>query len=309
MDAFYSDRFVLPLPAGHRFPMEKYRLLRERIGQTLPEIRLLEPEPLTDEALAIAHSPDYIRRLVGGDLSRKEMMAIGFPWSPEMVERSRRSAGATVMACRAAFRDGVGINLAGGTHHAYRDRGEGFCCFNDAVVAARLMQREGLAAKCLVIDLDVHQGNGTAAMTRDDSNIFAFSMHGAENYPFVKERSDLDIELPDGTGDAIYLESLRAALIQIRTQFAPSLVIYLAGADPFCDDRLGRLALTKAGLLARDLQVLEFVRGLGVPMAIAMAGGYGRTIQDTVDIHFQTVNCALQYANNKSGPSEPALSH
>ncbi|MFN4900786.1 MAG: histone deacetylase [Betaproteobacteria bacterium] len=309
MDAFYSDRFVLPLPAGHRFPMEKYRLLRERIGQTLPEIRLLEPEPLTDEALAVAHSPDYIRRLVGGDLSRKEMMAIGFPWSPEMVERSRRSAGATVMACRAAFRDGVGINLAGGTHHAYRDRGEGFCCFNDAVVAARLMQREGLAMKCLVIDLDVHQGNGTAAMTRDDSNIFAFSMHAAENYPFVKERSDLDIELPDGTGDAIYLETLRAALIQIRTQFLPSLVIYLAGADPFCDDRLGRLALTKDGLLARDRQVFEFVRGLGVPMAIAMAGGYGRTIQDTVDIHFQTVNCALQYANNKSGPSEPVLSH
>ncbi|MFM7966310.1 MAG: histone deacetylase [Betaproteobacteria bacterium] len=309
MDAFYSDRFVLPLPAGHRFPMEKYQLLRERIGQTLPEIRLLEPEPLTNEALAVAHSPDYIRRLVGGDLSRKEMMAIGFPWSPEMVERSRRSAGATVMACRAAFRDGVGINLAGGTHHAYRDRGEGFCCFNDAVVAARLMQREGLATKCLVIDLDVHQGNGTAAMTRDDSNIFAFSMHAAENYPFVKERFDLDIELPDGTDDAMYLESLRAALIQIRTQFLPSLVIYLAGADPFCDDRLGRLALTKDGLLARDRQVLEFVRGLGVPTAIAMAGGYGRTIQDTVDIHFQTVNCALQYANNKSGPSEPALSH
>jgi acetoin utilization deacetylase AcuC-like enzyme len=309
MDAFYSDRFVLPLPAGHRFPMEKYRLLRERIGQSLTEIRLLEPEPLTDEALAAAHSPDYIRRLVGGDLSRKEMMAIGFPWSPEMVERSRRSAGATVMACRAAFRDGVGINLAGGTHHAYRDRGEGFCCFNDAVVAARLMQREGLAAKCLVIDLDVHQGNGTAAMTRDDSSIFAFSMHGAENYPFVKEQSDLDIELPDGTSDAIYLESLQAALIEIRKQFAPGLVIYLAGADPFCDDRLGRLALTKAGLLARDRQVMEFVRGLGVPIAIAMAGGYGRTIQDTVDIHFQTVNCALQYANNKGGPSEPALSH
>ena len=309
MDAFYSDRFVLPLPAGHRFPMEKYRLLRERIGQTLPEIRLLEPEPLTDEALAVAHSPDYIRRLAAGDLSRKEMMAIGFPWSPEMVERSRRSAGATVMACRAAFRDGVGINLAGGTHHAYRDRGEGFCCFNDAVVAARLMQRDGLAANCLVIDLDVHQGNGTAAMTRDDRNIFAFSMHGAENYPFVKEQSDLDIELPDGTGDAIYLESLQAALIQIRAQFTPSLVIYLAGADPFYDDRLGRLALTKAGLLARDRQVLEFVRGLGVPMAIAMAGGYGRNIQDTVDIHFQTVNCALQYANDKSGPSEPALSH
>ena len=309
MDAFYSDRFVLPLPAGHRFPMEKYRLLRERISQALPEVRLLEPEPLTDEALAVAHSPDYIRRLVCGDLSRKEMMAIGFPWSPEMVERSRRSAGATVMACRAAFRDGVGINLAGGTHHAYRDRGEGFCCFNDAVVAARLMQRDGLAAKCLIIDLDVHQGNGTAAMTRDDSNIFAFSMHGAENYPFVKEQSDLDIELPDGTDDTIYLELLQAALIQIRNQFVPDLVIYLAGADPFCDDRLGRLALTKSGLLARDRQVMAFVCDLGAPMAIAMAGGYGRNIQDTVDIHFQTVNCALQYWDNKSGPSEAVLSH
>jgi acetoin utilization deacetylase AcuC-like enzyme len=289
--------------------MEKYRLLRERISQALPEVRLLEPEPLTDEALAVAHSPDYIRRLVCGDLSRKEMMAIGFPWSPEMVERSRRSAGATVMACRAAFRDGVGINLAGGTHHAYRDRGEGFCCFNDAVVAARLMQRDGLAAKCLIIDLDVHQGNGTAAMTRDDSNIFAFSMHGAENYPFVKEQSDLDIELPDGTDDTIYLELLQAALIQIRNQFVPDLVIYLAGADPFCDDRLGRLALTKSGLLARDRQVMEFVCDLGAPMAIAMAGGYGRNIQDTVDIHFQTVNCALQYWDNKSGPSEAVLSH
>jgi acetoin utilization deacetylase AcuC-like enzyme len=213
------------------------------------------------------------------------------------------------MACRAAFRDGVGINLAGGTHHAYRDRGEGFCCFNDAVVAARLMQRDGLAAKCLIIDLDVHQGNGTAAMTRDDSNIFAFSMHGAENYPFVKEQSDLDIELPDGTDDTIYLELLQAALIQIRNQFVPDLVIYLAGADPFCDDRLGRLALTKSGLLARDRQVMEFVCDLGAPMAIAMAGGYGRNIQDTVDIHFQTVNCALQYWDNKSGPSEAVLSH
>ncbi|NBW00539.1 MAG: histone deacetylase [Betaproteobacteria bacterium] len=309
MDAFYSDRFVLPLPAGHRFPMQKYRLLRERISQALPEVRLREPEPLTDAALAVAHCPDYIRRLVCGDLSRKEMMAIGFPWSPEMVERSRRSAGATVMACRAAFRDGIGINLAGGTHHAYSDRGEGFCCFNDAVIAARLMRQEGLAARCLIIDLDVHQGNGTAAMTRDDPNIFAFSMHGAENYPFVKEQSDLDIELPDGTSDEMYLMSLQAALIQIRNQFSPDLVIYLAGADPFYDDRLGRLALSKPGLLARDSQVMAFARDLGLPLSIAMAGGYGRNIQDTVDIHFQTVNCALQYKNDKSGPSEASLSY
>lgn len=295
MQVFYSDRFVLPLPPAHRFPMEKYRLLRERVSQALGGVDLREPDPATDAVLALAHTPDYIRRLSQGDLSHKEMQKIGFPWSPEMVERSRRSTGATIMACRAAIADGASVNLAGGTHHAYADRGEGFCCFNDAMVAARLMQSEGRAQRIAIIDLDVHQGNGSAAIARGDESIFTLSIHGAENYPFVKERSDLDIELPNGTGDLTYLHALDEALAELQSRFSADLIIYLAGADPYEDDRLGRLGLTKAGLLARDERVFGFARSLGLPVAVAMAGGYARNILDTVKIHFQTVNCALRH--------------
>jgi len=295
MQVFYSDRFVLPLPPAHRFPMEKYRLLRERVSQALGGVDLREPDPATDAVLALAHTPDYIRRLSQGDLSHKEMQKIGFPWSPEMVERSRRSTGATIMACRAAIADGASVNLAGGTHHAYADRGEGFCCFNDAMVAARLMQSEGRAQRIAIIDLDVHQGNGSAAIARGDESIFTLSIHGAENYPFVKERSDLDIELPNGTGDLTYLHALDEALAELQSRFSADLIIYLAGADPYEDDRLGRLGLTKAGLLARDERVFGFARSLGLPVAVAMAGGYARNILDTVEIHFQTVNCALRH--------------
>lgn len=295
MQVFYSDRFVLPLPPAHRFPMEKYRLLRERVSQVLGGVDLREPDPATDAVLALAHTPDYIRRLSQGDLSHKEMQKIGFPWSPEMVERSRRSTGATIMACRAAIADGASVNLAGGTHHAYADRGEGFCCFNDAMVAARLMQSEGRAQRIAIIDLDVHQGNGSAAIARGDESIFTLSIHGAENYPFVKERSDLDIELPNGTGDLTYLHALDEALAELQSRFSADLIIYLAGADPYEDDRLGRLGLTKAGLLARDERVFGFARSLGLPVAVAMAGGYARNILDTVEIHFQTVNCALRH--------------
>lgn len=277
--------------------MEKYRLLRERVADELPAVRLLEPDPVSDEVLALAHTPDYISRLSSGGLSRKEITAIGFPWSPQMVERSRRSAGATVMASRAALRDGAAVNLAGGTHHAHAGRGEGFCCFNDVVLAAKVMQQEGRAARTLIIDLDVHQGNGSASMARHDPAIFTFSMHGASNYPFVKEISDLDIELADGTGDQPYLDQLQVALSEIAQRFDPHLVIYLAGADPFQGDRLGRLALTKQGLLARDQQVFAYARQRGLPVAVAMGGGYGRQIQDTVDVHFQTVHCALQHAS------------
>jgi acetoin utilization deacetylase AcuC-like enzyme len=298
MHAFYSDRFVLPLPAGHRFPMEKYRLLRERVAAALPDVVLSEPVPATDEMLAKAHAPDYIDRLVRGDLSRKEMQRIGFPWSPEMVERSRRSTGATIMACRAALRDRAAVNLAGGTHHAYADRGEGFCCFNDAIVAARQMQSEGRAGRIAVIDLDVHQGNGSAVIAHGDDSIFTLSIHGAENYPFEKEASDLDVELPDGTDDHDYLAALDDALSRLSDRFSPELVIYLAGADPYQDDRLGRLALTKQGLCERDKRVFSFADSLGLPVAVAMAGGYARHIADTVDIHFQTVACALRHANS-----------
>lgn len=281
-------------------------MLRQRIAHELPQVRLAEPQPLTDVELALAHDPEYIARLASGDLSRKEMMAIGFPWSPQMVERSRRSAGATVMACRAALAEAVAVNLAGGTHHAYADRGEGFCCFNDAVVAARMMRKEHRAARTLIIDLDVHQGNGTASMARSDPAIFTFSMHGAQNYPFVKEVSDIDIELADATGDAEYLGHLGRALLEIERRFEPQLVIYLAGADPLCDDRLGRLALTASGLLARDRMVFDFVRRHRLPIAVAMAGGYGRRIEDTVAVHFETVNCALQHYNNRLDLQIPA---
>lgn len=295
MFAFYSDRFVLPLPEGHRFPMEKYRMLREAVARSLSDVRLREPLAADDVTLSLAHEPAYIDRLVRGDLSRKEMMQIGFPWSPEMVERSRRSAGATVMACRHALLEGASVNLAGGTHHAHADRGEGFCCFNDAVVASRLMMSEGLVDRIAIIDLDVHQGNGTASMTRGDERIFTLSIHGASNFPFIKEISDLDVEIPDGTGDAPYLQALDAALLGLESRFAPQLVIYLAGADPYADDRLGRLSLSKGGLAERDARVMAYARRHRLPVAVAMAGGYAREIRDSVEIHLETVRQALDH--------------
>jgi len=287
--AFYSDRFVLPLPPGHRFPMEKYRLLRERVGAELPSVDLREPVALPDSVIALAHDSDYIHRLVHGDLSRNEIQKIGFPWSVQMVERSRRSAGATVEACRAAIRDGAAVNLAGGTHHAYANRGEGFCW--------EFGGREGIR-RIAVVDLDVHQGNGSAKIAENDESIFTLSVHGASNYPFIKECSDLDVELPDGTTDEVYLTALERALDQMSKSFRADFVIYLAGADPFIGDRLGRLGLTKAGLRARDERVFSYARAQGVPVAVAMAGGYARDIKETVDIHFNTVNCALQYCDS-----------
>jgi acetoin utilization deacetylase AcuC-like enzyme len=295
VDVFYCDHFVLPLPVGHRFPMEKYRLLRAAVAQTLPGVRLLEPPAADNETLALAHAPDYIERLVCGDLSRQEMQRIGFPWSLEMVARARRSVGATVEACRSALRDGAAVNLAGGTHHAFFDRGEGFCCFNDAAVAARAMRCLGLADRVAIVDLDVHQGNGTAEILRNDSEIISLSLHGSSNYPFVKAESDIDIALEDGTGDDDYLAALGRALALLAQQSRPDLLIYLAGADPYEDDRLGRLGLTKQGLLARDEMVFGFAAERGLPVAVAMAGGYARQISDTVAIHLQTVDCALQH--------------
>ena len=295
MKAFYSDRFVLPLPPGHRFPMQKYRMLREAVSAALPDVVFEEAPAISDGVLALAHHPDYIQRISGGLLSDSEQKAIGFPWSPEMVERSRRSAGATIAACRAAIVEGVGVNLAGGTHHAHADRGQGFCVFNDAAIAARLMQAERRASRVAIIDLDVHQGDGTAAILEKDDSVFTVSMHGEHNYPFEKARSDLDIALPDGTGDDEYLVRLESALAQMFSRFDPQLLIFLAGADPFEGDRLGRLSLTMAGMAARDTMVMEAARVRGLPVAIAMAGGYGRHIEDTVAVHLQTIRIANQY--------------
>lgn len=294
MRLFYTDVFVLPLPAGHRFPMEKYSRLREALlasGEFTPDDFHL-PDAASDLELGRAHDPDYIQAVSGGRLSEKAQKAIGFPWSPGMVERSRRSAGATIAACRAALAEGVAANLAGGTHHAFRDRGEGFCVFNDAAVAARAMQAEGRAERVLVVDCDVHQGNGTASILRGDDSIFTFSIHGARNYPFDKEASDLDIELPDGCSDAAYLLRLEEGLHTAFDLARPDLVIYLAGADPYHDDRLGRLGLSFAGLAERDRRVFAHCRERRLPVAIAMAGGYARQIDDTVHIHATTLRSA-----------------
>ena len=297
MQLFYTDVFVLPLPAGHRFPMEKYSRLRQALLESgefaIGDFHL--PHAASDEELARAHDPGYIRQVCCGQLSEKAQKAIGFPWSAGMVERSRRSAGATICACRSALESGrVAANLAGGTHHAFRDRGEGFCVFNDAAVAARAMQAEGRAERILIVDCDVHQGNGTASILAGDESIFTFSIHGARNFPFAKESSDLDIELPDGCGDDAYLTRLGDGLATAFDLARPDLVIYLAGADPYHDDRLGRLGLSFAGLAERDRQVFAHSRAHGIPVAIAMAGGYARQIDDTVAIHATTIRLARQ---------------
>lgn len=276
--------------------MQKYRLVREGVRQTLPGVEFHEAPFTTDGVLALAHHPVYIERITHGNLSASEQKAIGFPWSSQMVERSRRSAGATISACRAALMQGVAANLAGGTHHAYADRGEGFCVFNDAAIAARLMQAERRARRVAIIDLDVHQGNGTASILANDDSVFTLSLHGENNYPFRKECSDLDVALPDGTEDAAYLDALSTALDTMFEHFAPDLIIYLAGADPHEGDRLGKLKLSLDGLASRDRMVLDRASGQGIPVALAMAGGYGKNIQDTVAVHVQTIAIASSYA-------------
>jgi len=292
MKLFYADQFVLPLPAGHRFPMQKYRMLREQLMDSgeFSANDFVEPAAVTFAELARAHAPDYVLRVERGELTTQELKLIGFPWSPAMVERSKRSCGATLAAARAALHDGVAANLAGGTHHAFYDRGEGFCVFNDAIIAARAMQCEGLAANVAVVDCDVHQGNGTAAIASGDNSIFTFSIHGARNYPFRREfPSDIDIDLPDAATDDIYLSALADGLAQLFSRFPPDLVIYLAGADPYEDDRLGRLKLSIDGLRRRDELVFANCAARHLSVAIAMAGGYARKIEDTVSIHAQTV--------------------
>jgi acetoin utilization deacetylase AcuC-like enzyme len=305
--AFYADQFVLPLPAGHRFPMAKYQLLRDRLAAELPEVQLMQALRASDGELALVHTPGYIAAIAEGTLPAAAQREIGFPWSPAMAERARRSVGATLAACRVALglhepgrpREGVAANLAGGTHHAYADKGGGFCVFNDAAVAARLMQAEfgrlGRALRVAVVDLDVHQGNGTASIFRKDPSVFTLSMHGARNFPFRKEPSDLDVELADGCADDVYLHELDLALDELDRRFEPGLVIYLAGADPHEGDRLGRLKLTHDGLEARDRRVFDWAWQRRVPLALTMAGGYGARIEDTVQAQVNTYRIAASY--------------
>jgi acetoin utilization deacetylase AcuC-like enzyme len=294
LKVFYSDHFVLPLPEGHRFPMIKYSMLRESVaasGLCGPE-ELIVPHPVSDAEILRSHEEGYLRRVALGTLTEKEMRRIGFPWSQRMVERSRRASGGTLGACLAALEDGFAANLAGGTHHAFADRGEGYCVFNDSAIAARAVQAEGLVERIVVVDTDVHQGNGTAAIVRSDATIYTLSIHGAKNFPFRKEESDLDLALPDGADDGEFLDALADGLERALEESRAELAIYLAGADPFEDDRLGRLSVSKEGLAERDSLVLESCRERGIPVAVTMAGGYARYVEDTVEIHLQSIERA-----------------
>lgn len=296
MKAFYSDTFVLPLPEAHRFPMGKYSRLRERLLDegVLAATDLAVAPPAAWEDLTLVHTPAYVEAVATGQLSPEMQRRIGFPWSEAMVERSRRSVGATIAAARAALHDGVSANLAGGTHHAFRDRGEGFCVFNDVAVGACVLLRDLLIRRAVVIDCDVHQGNGTAAIFADDSRVFTLSFHGANNFPFHKEASDLDVSFGDGASDDEYLEALARHVPAVLDHEKPDLVFYVAGADPYEGDRLGRLKLTIDGLRERDRVVFAACRRRGMAVAISMSGGYAPDVETIVRIHANTIREACQ---------------
>jgi acetoin utilization deacetylase AcuC-like enzyme len=287
---FYSPYYYADIGDEHVFPIRKFELVRDLLlGEgTLRENEIVQPQAAAVVDLLLVHTEDYIVRLVNGELTPKEIRKLGLPWSRSLVRRSFHAISGTIGAARQALVDGISSNLAGGTHHAYPDRGEGFCVLNDVAVAIRVLQRENLARRFLIIDCDVHQGNGTAHIFAREPEVFTFSMHGKKNYPLFKERSDLDIELEDGTADDEYLETLAEALQRIRLH-DPDLIFYLGGADPYEADQLGRLSLTKEGLKRRDRAVLEFARDLRVPLVTTMSGGYAAEIGDTVEIHANTI--------------------
>jgi acetoin utilization deacetylase AcuC-like enzyme len=293
-----SARYTFPLPDGHRFPVAKYALLRERaVSEGLVSADQIQDAPAaTDDMLLRVHDRAYVDGFRNGTLDPAAIRRLGFPWSPALVERSLRALGGTVAASRHALAHGVAMNLAGGTHHAFPSYGEGFCVFNDVAVATRVLQAEGLVRRVAVVDLDVHQGNGTHAIFTGDPTAYTFSMHGGRNYPFNKVPGTLDIELEDGTTDERYLELLAEALPTVLREARADLVFYLAGADPHERDRLGRLKLTFEGLRRRDMLVLESCREVGIPVAVTIAGGYGREVDDTVRVHLGTVDVATEFA-------------
>ena len=302
LHAWSSARYVVPLPPGHRFPIQKYALLRDRVlaERLIARECLHEPARAPTDDLLLVHTRDYVERLTDGRMLESEMRRIGFPWSQGLVERSSRAVGGTCAAATAAMSSGLAINLAGGTHHAFPDHGEGFCVFNDVGVAIRMLQRDGRIRRAAIVDLDVHQGNGTHAVFAGDDSVYTFSMHGSRNFPYHKVPGRLDIELPDETGDEEYLSALAIALPRVLAESAPDLVVYLAGADPHEGDRLGRLRMTFGGLARRDAMVLEACREVGLPVAIVIAGGYGADIADTVRIHATTVQIAADIASGRA---------
>ena len=314
MQAFYCDHFVLPLPDGHKFPMAKYARLRERIitdGIIRPE-ELHEALPAAWDDLRLVHTAEYLHDVEHGTVPHDMQRRIGFPWSPHMVERARRSVGATIQAARASLVDGAAANLAGGTHHAFSERGEGFCVFNDVAVATRVLLRDGAARRVAIIDCDVHQGNGTAAIFSGDPAVFTFSMHGAHNFPFRKEVSDLDVTLEDGTADEAYLALLEHHVPQVLDGQQPDVVFYVSGADPYEGDRLGRLKLTLAGLRRRDAFVFDACRSRRIPVVVTMGGGYATDIDAIVTIHANTIREAARTESpitNHQSPIESPITN
>ncbi|MCI0485082.1 MAG: histone deacetylase [Blastocatellia bacterium] len=296
MQAFYSHRYVIELPAHHTFPIIKYAMIRERLVREniLKHERIAEPELADREEILLVHTEDYNDRLVAGRLTASEIRRLGLPWSERLVGRSRSSVAGTLRAARSALRDGVGINLGGGTHHAFSDHGEGFCVLNDIAIAIRVLRAEGLIRRAAVIDCDVHQGNGTAAIFAADAEVFTLSLHGEKNYPLVKQQSTIDVALADGTGDDEYLLQLAASLHQVMNRFRPDMVFYQAGVDPYRGDRLGRLSLSLDGLARRDSMVFTECRARSLPCAITLGGGYGREVADTVEAHCNTVRAARE---------------
>ncbi|HZF68561.1 MAG TPA: histone deacetylase [Gemmatirosa sp.] len=293
-----SARYAIPLPEGHRFPMAKYALLREGVlaAGLVPPDRLHDPPRADVDDLLLVHTPAYVEQVTAGTLPASEQRRIGLPWSEAFVERAYRVVRGTCEAAEAALVHGVAMNLAGGTHHAFPHRGEGFCTFNDVAVSIRRLQRAGHVRRACVVDLDVHQGNGTHACFAGDASVYTFSMHGRKNFPFHKEPGTRDVELEDGTGDAEYLALLAAHLPDVLRAARPDLVVYLAGADPHEGDRLGRLRLTFDGLRRRDWMVLEACREVGLPVCVTIAGGYGRDVRDTVAVHVGTVGVVARFA-------------
>ncbi len=298
MRVCYTPRYYADIGKGHVFPIRKFELVRDRLVAegTLAPAEIFEPREAPVADVLLVHTDDYVTRLRAGSLTPREVRRLGLPWSKALVRRSFLATAGTCAAARFALGEGVGANLAGGTHHAFPDHGEGFCVLNDVAVAVRVLQRDGLARRFAVVDLDVHQGNGTAHIFEGDESVFTFSMHGAKNYPLFKLRSSLDVELADGTTDEEYLATLARHLPRVF-EHAPDLVFYLGGADPYEGDKLGRLSLTLEGLRARDELVLRECRARGVPVATVMSGGYAKDIDDTVEIHCNTIRAAKEIFN------------
>ena len=295
MKAFYSDLFDFPLPEGHRFPKQKYSLLRRRVteeGLISPQ-DLHIPNAATDDEILLVHTPEYLEKVNTGKLTDKEIRRFGLPWTPQLVQRAKRTTGGTIEACRAGLKDGIAINLSGGTHHAFADHAEGFCLLNDVAIAARVLQFEELVQRIVIIDCDVHQGNGTASIFTGESTLFTFSIHGEKNFPLRKEKSDLDIALKDNTKDDSFLDALILGVKYALEYSQAEMVIYVSGADAFVDDQLGRLSLSKTGLAQRDHIIYNQCQKAGLPIAVVMAGGYARNVDDTVDIHLHTISCAF----------------